>query len=99
MYTCKKGYVAREAPRGGGGGEGTLIFQYIRMLGPFLGVQYFEFEVVVFFCLFFFLLRGGGGSENDKFGGMEILWIFVGGGHHKIGLYLCVISMHFRVFS
>ena len=22
-----------------------------------------------------------------------------GGGHHKIGLYLGVISMHFRVFS
>ena len=33
---------------------------------------------------------------------MKILWIcFVffwgGGGHHKIGLYLGVISMHFRV--
>ena len=34
---------------------------------------------------------------------MEILWIFLfgggreGGGHHKIGLYLGVISMHFRV--
>ena len=29
---------------------------------------------------------------------MKILWIFFGG-HHKIGLYLGVISMHFRVFS
>ena len=29
---------------------------------------------------------------------MKILWIFLGG-HHKIGLYLVVISMHFRVFS
>ena len=28
---------------------------------------------------------------------MKILWIFLGG-HHKIGLYLGVISMHFRVF-
>ena len=29
-----------------------------------------------------------------------ILWIFLGGGgHHKIRLYLEVISMHFRVFS
>ena len=28
----------------------------------------------------------------------EGLWIFLGG-HHKIGLYLEVISMHFRVFS
>ena len=27
------------------------------------------------------------------FGGMEILWIFFGG-HHKIGQYLVVISMH-----
>ena len=28
------------------------------------------------------------------------MWIFfLGGGHHKIGLYLGVISMHFRVFS
>ena len=32
------------------------------------------------------------------FGDMKILWkIF--GVHHKIGLYLGVISMHFRVFS
>ena len=41
---------------------------------------------------------------------MKILWIFFffffwggggggGGGHYKIGLYLEVISMHFRVFS
>ena len=32
------------------------------------------------------------------FGGMKILWIFFWG-HHKIGLYLRGISMHFRVFS
>ena len=39
--------------------------------------------------------------------GMKILWIYFfwggggagGGGHHKIGLYIGVISMHFRVFS
>ena len=30
---------------------------------------------------------GGGGGYSDIFGG-----------HHKIGLYLGVISMHFRVF-
>ena len=30
--------------------------------------------------------------------GMTILWIFLGG-HHKIGLYLGVISMHLSVFS
>ena len=29
---------------------------------------------------------------------MKILWIFFGS-HHKIGLYLGVISMHFRVIS
>ena len=31
------------------------------------------------------------------FGGMKMLWIFLGG-HHKIGLNLGVISMHLRVF-
>ena len=31
------------------------------------------------------------------FWGMKILWIFFGG-HCKIGLYLGVSSMHFRVF-
>ena len=31
-------------------------------------------------------------------GGMNILWIFLGG-HPKIGLVLVVISMYFRVFS
>ena len=31
-------------------------------------------------------------------GGMKILWIFFDG-HHKIDLYLGVISLHFMVFS
>ena len=31
------------------------------------------------------------------FGGMKILWTFLWR-HHKIGLYLRVISMHFGVF-
>ena len=30
--------------------------------------------------------------------GMNLLWMFFWG-HHKIGLYLGVISLHFRVFS
>ena len=30
--------------QGGGGGGGTLIFSYIRRLGPFFGVQNFEFR-------------------------------------------------------
>ena len=48
-----------------------------------------------------FSILGGGGGGSDKiniFGGTKILWIFLGG-HHNIGLYLGVISMHFRVFS
>ena len=43
------------------------------------------------------------GVQNIEFqyifrGFQKILWIFLGG-HHKIELYLEVISMHFRVFS
>ena len=37
-------------------------------------------------------------QKNKYFWGMKILWIFFGG-HHNIGLYLGVISMHFRDFS
>ena len=66
---------------------GTLIFSYICRLGPFFWGQNFEFQYFlgVFRKLIFFL-------------GMKILWIFFWG-HHKIGLNLVVISMHFRVFS
>ena len=40
-----------------------------------------------------------GFQKNEFFVGMTILWIFEGGGgHHEIGLYLGVISVHFRVF-
>ena len=39
-----------------------------------------------------------GFRKLNIFGGMKILWIFFRG-HHKIGLYLEVISMHFWVFS
>ena len=67
---------------------GTLIFSYIRRLGPFFWGQIFEFQ--------YFL----GFSEKLKtFWGMNILWIFFLGGHPKIGLVLGVISMYFRVFS
>ena len=54
--------------------------------------------ISVFFFFFFFFFWGGGGVrkiiflEYEDF--VDILW-----GHHKIGLYLGVISMHFRVFS
>ena len=38
--------------------------------------------------------------EFQYFGGFseDSVWIFFGG-NHKIGLYLEVISMHFRIFS
>ena len=80
--------MASAVPRGGGGGGGgTLIFSYIRRLGPFLGVQNVEFQYF-----------GGVFRKINIFLDMKILWIFLWG-HHKIGLYLVVISMHFRVFS
>ena len=41
---------------------------------------------------------GGGVRKLNIFGGKKILWIIFWC-HHKIGLYLEVISMHFRVFS
>ena len=64
----------------------TLIFSYIRRLGSFFWVQNFEFQYFFGFSeklIFFFWY--------EDF--VDIFW-----GHHKIGLYLDVISMHFRVF-
>ena len=65
---------------------GTLIFSYIRRLGSFFGVQNFEFQ-------YFW-----GFQKNKYFFGYEdfvdIFW-----GHDKIGLYLGVIPMHFKVDS
>ena len=69
------------------GGGVTLIFSYIHMLRSFFWVQNFEFQ--------YFL---GFSEKINIFLSMKILWTFFGG-HHKIGLYLEVISMHFRVFS
>ena len=49
-YNCKlsvalpHGAVSWSAVSQGGGGGGTLIFSYIRRLGPFFGVQNFEFR-------------------------------------------------------
>ena len=64
---------------------GTLIFSYIRRLGPFFLVQNFEFRYFMGF------------QKNKYFWGMRILWIFFWG-LHKIGIYLEVISMHFKSF-
>ena len=47
-------------------------------------------------CGDFFDILGGFRKMNILLG-MKILWMFFGG-HHKIGLSLGVISMHFRVF-
>ena len=71
-----------------GGGGGGCIFSYIqvRRLGPFSGVQNFEFQ---YFWRF---------QKNEYFWGMKILCIFYCG-HHKIGLYLGVISMYLWFFS
>ena len=72
---------------GGGGGRGQsdiIIHTYAR-------VQIIEFHN--------FLGGGGGGVRK-----MNIFWgydafVDIFWGHHKIGLYLGVMSMHFRVFS
>ena len=52
----------------------------------FWGGSKFEFQFLGVFRKMYFL------------GGMKILWTWFWC-HHKIGLYLGVISMHFRVFS
>ena len=67
------------------GGGGTLIFSYILRLRPF----FFLFKILNFIIFVF--------RKMHIFGDMNILWIFLG--HHKIGQYLGVISMHIRVFS
>ena len=63
-----------------------MIFLYMCRLEPIFGLN-FEFQ-------YFF----GFSEKNKYFWGMKILWIFFGG-HHKIGQYLEVISMHLTVFS
>ena len=71
-----------------GGGGVTLIFSYIHRLGPFFSFKILNFNT----------LGGGGGQRNEYFLECEdFVDIFLG--HHQIGLYLGVISMHFRVFS
>ena len=72
-------------PRGGGGYTDIFI-QVIRRLASFSWVS--KFLISTFSGVF---------REMNIFGGMKILWIFFGG-HHKIGLYLGGIKMHFRVF-
>ena len=65
---------------------GTLIFSYIRRLGSFFWFKILNNDIFGVFL------------KNKYFLGMKILWILLWG-HHKIGLYLGVISMHFTVDS
>ena len=64
---------------------------YLRSVCPprEVGCGYFYFFSLIFFGFF---------RKLNIFVCMKILWIFFVG-HHKIGLYSEVISMHFRVFS
>ena len=64
----------------------TLIFSYIRRLGSF-----FRFKILN-------VNNFGGFLKNEYFWGYEdfVKFFFA---HHKIGLHLGVISVHFRVFS
>ena len=66
-------------PRGGGGGGGTPVFSYIQRLGCFL------FNILNFNIF-------GGFQKTEYFyifGGMKILWIFLGSSQ----------TLHFGVFS
>ena len=64
-------------------GWGVLSFHTYVGSGHFFGFKILNFNIL------------GGFQKNEYFWSMKILYIFWG--HHKIGLYLGVISMHFRV--
>ena len=55
------------APGGGGGGGGYLIWSYIRRLESFLGFEILNFNIF-----------WGFHKNMNIFGGMKILWIFLG---------------------
>ena len=81
----------------GRGGGTPILFDTCVGSGHFLfkSLNY----IIFFFFFFFFFFWGGGGVRNIYiFGGMKILWIFLGS-HDKNGLVLGVSSMYFRVFS
>ena len=77
-------FAAWSNPRGGG----TLVFSCIRRLGSF----FFCFKILNFNTFWVFQKNEYFFFGNEDF--VDIFW-----GHHKIGLYLRVISMHFWVFS
>ena len=72
---------------GGGGGRFSDIFIQMWLQAIFRGSK---FLVSIFLRVF---------RKLNIFGGMKILcFVECFWGHHKIGIYLEVISMHFRVF-
>ena len=68
------------------GAEYSLFFHIYVGSDHILGLQILNVNILGFFF-----------QKNEYFGGMDILWIFLGS-HYKTGLVLGVISMHFRVF-
>ena len=70
-------------------GGDTLIFSHVRRLRLFFGGS--KFWISIFFGVF---------RKMNIFGGVKILWIFLGG-HHKIGLvwgsFLCNLGVFFKV--
>ena len=72
---CYQILTSKNKTRSPGGGRDTLIFSYKRRLGPFFGVQNFEFQY--FWGVF---------RKINIVLGMKILWIFFGV-YPKIGLY------------
>ena len=74
-----------------GGWGCTLIFSYIHRLESFLWGSNIEFHYFGFFCCCFFF------RKMNLWGYEDFVDIF--GGSSQIGIYLGVISMHFRVFS
>ena len=69
------------------GGRGYYDISYIRRLEPFFG----GFKI-----LNFNIFKGF--QKNEYFWGY-VCFVDIFLGHHKTGLVLGVISMHFRVFS
>ena len=66
------------------GGGAVNFYTYVGS-GYFWGFKILNFNIFGVF------------RNINIFWGMKILWIFLGG-HHKNGLYLRVMSTHFRVF-
>ena len=77
------------SPRGGGGGGGTLIFSYIRRLGPFFGVKFLNFNIF------------WGFQKNEYFLGYEnFVDIFLGSSQNWTsfyGLFLCILGSFLKV--